>query len=244
MIVDCHAHIGEGVYQTCQPAQLLAGMDASGIERAVVCPIDRNLAVDNAEGNDYVLAAAAQHPDRLIPFATANPWYGAAAVAELQRAIEAGARGLKLHSKLQGFTISDDIVNPLIEVAGEHGLPVFVHSGTMVCAEPLQVAMLARRYPSVNFIMGHSGATDFWNDMIPGITGIANIYLDTSLNNPTSIGSYCEAMGPERLCFGSDFPQNTYPVELEKLQDAVPDEKQRRIVLAETILRLLGEEVG
>jgi len=244
LIVDCHVHIGTGVYQACQPEKLLACMDASGVDRAVVCPVDRNLAVDNAEGNDYVLDAAAKYPDRFIAFATANPWYGARAIEELRRAVQAGARGLKLHSKLQGFTISDDIVNPLIEVAGEHSLPVFVHSGTMVCAEPLQIAMLARRYPSVNFIMGHSGATDFWNDMIPGITDVKNIYLDTSLNNPSSIERYCDTMGPERLCFGTDFPQNTYPVELEKMQDAVPDDRQRQIVLGETILRLLGEEVG
>jgi len=243
MIVDCHTHIGEGVYHSCSPDELLAAMDASEIAQAVVCPVDRCLAVENAEGNDYVLTQAAKHPGRFIPFATANPWYGAKAVAELQRAIAAGARGLKLNSKVQGFTLSDDVVYPLIEVAGEHNLPVFVHTATMVCAEPLQLAMLARRFPAVNFIMGHSGSTDFWNDMIPGITDVKNIYLDTSVNNPSSIGKYCTTMGPDRLCFGTDYPQNTYPIELEKMGDAIPDEQQRQIVLSQTILRLLGEGV-
>ena len=244
MIVDCHAHIGEGVYHSCSAEQLLAAMDASQIGRAVICTIDRCLAVENQEGNDHVLDQAARHPDRFIPFATANPWYGAKGVAELGRAIGQGARGLKLNPKIQGFTISDSVVDPLIEVAGRHGLPVYVHSATMICAEPLQLAMLARRFPSVNFIMGHSGATDFWNDMVPGITHVKNIYLDTSINNPSSIGRYCQIMGPERLCFGTDFPQNSYPIELEKIADAVPDEGQRRVVLGQTILHLLGEEAG
>ncbi len=244
MIIDCHAHLGIGVYHSVKPDQLLAAMDEAGIDRAVICPVDRFIAVENREGNDYVLAESTRHADRFVPFATANPWYGAKAVAELKRAAAEGARGLKLHPKIQGFVISDDLVHPLIEVAAEYGLVVYVHTATMICAEPLQLTMLARRFADVNFIMGHSGTTDFWNDMIVGIGGMPNIFLDTSLNAPSAIARYCQAMGAERLCFCSDFPQNSYAVELEKITDAVPDEQQRQVVLSHTILRLLGEGEG
>ena len=75
-------------------------MDESGVERAVVCPMDRHLAVYNRDGNDLVLSAVKRHPRRLIGLATANPWYGAGAVEEVRRALAEGLTGLKLHPRV------------------------------------------------------------------------------------------------------------------------------------------------
>ncbi len=43
----------------------------------------------------------------------------------------------------------------------EYRVPVYFHTGTMIMAEPFQLRELAGEFPNVNFIMGHSGNTDF-----------------------------------------------------------------------------------
>src|SRR5581483_11821280 len=64
---------------------LLRDMDRSGVQQAVIAPVDRCLAVHNREGNACLLQTAAAHPSRLIPACSVNPWYGEAAKEELKR---------------------------------------------------------------------------------------------------------------------------------------------------------------
>ena len=75
---------------------LLRAMDGSGVEQAIIAPVDRCLAVHNRDGNTFLLQAAVAHPDRLLPACSVNPWYGDAATAELKRALGEGARMLVL----------------------------------------------------------------------------------------------------------------------------------------------------
>ena len=83
-IIDAHCHVGEGFGMRLLPDDLLQAMDANGVERAVICPMDRFIAVENEAGNDYVASLVRVHPDRFIGFATVNPWYGEEGVAELE----------------------------------------------------------------------------------------------------------------------------------------------------------------
>jgi predicted TIM-barrel fold metal-dependent hydrolase len=52
------------------------------------------------------------------------------AVDELKRAFDAGLVGLYLHPGRQGFHLTEAVVDPLIEVCGERGKPVYSHTGT------------------------------------------------------------------------------------------------------------------
>src|SRR5438128_11575006 len=109
LVVDGHCHLGVGHDYQQTEAELLRAMDLYQVDRAVICPVDRCIAVDNRDGNDEMLRAVRAHPDRFYAFATANPWYGPRAIAELRRAIGEGGRGIKLHPPLQGFWLCDDL---------------------------------------------------------------------------------------------------------------------------------------
>ena len=86
------------------------------------------------------------------------------AIEELERARELGARALKLDPALQGLDLLDGSVDPLVAFAVEAGWPVYVRTGTPPHSLPLQVALLASRFPEGRFILGKSGATDFSHD--------------------------------------------------------------------------------
>jgi len=218
----------------------LRQMDANSVDRAVIVPVDRYIAVYNRQGNDLVLGEARKHPDRLWPMVTANPWYGGEAEAEVTRGFEAGAVGLKLHPGLQGFRITDEIVYPLIEVARRHRRTVYFHTGTPVSSMPFQLTELAMRFPDVLFIMGHMGFSDFWNDVADAARAAENIYLETSSHWPSFVTDMVRAVGSRRILYGSDSPMNLMDLEIEKIVRHVDDANDRENILHRTAESLFG----
>ena len=93
---DVHAHLGDdddGTSQTWQ--ELVARMDAHGIDHTNVFTFARDDIPGFAEANDLVLEAARASGGRLVPYARTHP--DPADEAELRRALGLGARGVKLH---------------------------------------------------------------------------------------------------------------------------------------------------
>ncbi len=241
MIIDGHCHLGIGHEYRQTTDELLAEMDRYDVDRAVICPVDRCIAVDNREGNDEMLHAVREHPTRFYAFATANPWYGQRAVDELDRALDAGARGIKLHPPLQGFLLCDELVYPIIGVAERRKVPVFFHTGTPAFAQPMQLAELALRFPNVNFIMGHMGSTDFKLEAVAAGSLSKNIYLDTSWILPELVAHAVATVGADHVVFGSDSPLSTLAIEIHARQATQLDEAARAKVMGDNMLRLLGE---
>jgi predicted TIM-barrel fold metal-dependent hydrolase len=241
-IIDAHCHIGEGRYKHLKASELIVQMDKHGIDKAVVCPVEEHITVYNQEGNDYILQAVKEYPDRLIGFATVNPWYGTRAVEELERAIGEGLRGLKLNSTLQGYFINDELVYPLVEAAQKMDIPVYFHTATPIFSLPLQLADLAGEFPEVRFIMGHSAASDFWIDAAPATRMHDNIYLESSLRSGSAVLQHLvDELGADRLMFGSDTPASTISIELAKIDSLELSPADKEMVLAGTVLRVLGE---
>jgi predicted TIM-barrel fold metal-dependent hydrolase len=239
-LVDAHVRPPAGAPQAVA-ATLLAEMDAAGVDGALVSPAEAEIAVRNRAGNERVLAVARAAPGRLHAYATANPWYGAEAAVELDRALAAGAAAVLLNSALQGFLLLDEIVDPLIAVAREHGVPVYAHTGTPVHALPLQLAELALRFPDVAFVMGHAGRTDFRMDALPALQTAANLYMELS-HEPvqTGIAPLVAAVGAGRLVFASDYPERPLRAAVERLRAAPLDDAARARVGGGTLLELLG----
>lgn len=241
LVVDAHCHVGVGHEYRQSADELLREMDKYGVDRAVICPVDRCIAVDNHEGNELMLASVRAHPSRFYAFATANPWYGTRAVMELRRAIGEGAKGIKLHPPLQGFLLCDDLVYPIMELAEELAVPVFFHTGTPAFAQPMQLAELASHFPKVNLIMGHMGTTDLKADALPAASLAPNIYLDTSWILPGLVTQAVAQVGPDRVIFSSDSPLSELPIELELRAAAQISNDARAKLMGGNILRLLGE---
>lgn len=244
LLIDAHCHVGEGYHYQLRPQDLLAQMDELGIDRAVLVPADRQIAVDNVEGNDFLLRVIERWPDRFWGFATVNPWYGRRAEKELRRALVAGLSGLKLHPVLQGFLLCDPVVHPVVEVAIEMEVPIFFHTGTPINALPLQLAELAQCYPEGCFIMGHLGNPDFWLDVPAAMGQAPNLWGEISPNLPTAVKRVADAGFADRLLFGSDAPLTYLPLEVAKIQHWGLDDGKKAGIMAANLLRLLGKDGG
>lgn len=245
MILDAHVRIGENRDSGLTVERLLATMDEVGIDRALIAPSEGQIAYDNRAGNAATTSAAAASGDRLIAYAVANPWRGADAIEELRWARDNGARALAVDSSLQGFDLMDGLVHPLLAFAEEAGWPVYVRTGSPPGHLPLPLARLARRFPAVNFVMGRSGATDFWIDAAPALRNAPNLYGDTSYAPWDTVLNELARdpeIGAERLVFSTDLPYATARGEVARIVEWPIDADARAAVFGNTMARLLGLE--
>jgi predicted TIM-barrel fold metal-dependent hydrolase len=241
MVVDGHVTIGASRDATLDPADLVRTMDALAIELALISPPEWNLPVRNREGNELAARVAAASGGRLLAYAVATPWLGAEAVEELERAQEGGARALKLDPALQGFDLLDGSVDPLVAFAAAAGWPVYVRTGTPPHSLPLQVALLASRFPQGSFVLGKSGATDFSHDGPAALAFAGNLYADSAhVEWPTAAAAADpEGLG-HRVVLTTDAPFAEPAIELARVTEAPLTPVVRAAVLGGTLSRLLG----
>jgi uncharacterized protein len=233
MIIDAHAHLGPAVgasvratcYPSGAPEDLLAVMDRCGIQRAVVFAahwqssgelVDPNHAV----GNQYVHDAVRKHPDRLIGFARVNPNLGKAALEMLDRCLDDyGMRGIKLHPDWDSFYMANtQAVDPIFSIAARRKVPVLIHAGYPLRAQPLLFLRYAERFPSVSIILAHM-AHRLVADAIAVAERASNIYLESSCQASVFILRAARRVGVRRVLFGSDFPYELPDVEMAKITE-------------------------
>jgi len=208
MIVDCHTHASGGRsfgLSSLSGANLVAAMDRCGIDKALVYTTD-GFFFDFVTCNDELHAFVQEFPGRLVAGPTVNPRYGEAAVAEMRRCrLQLGMKGpLKLHPWLQGFSPLEPYMNPIAEAAIELGMPIMFHDGTPPYSTPLQIAVLAARFPELTVILGHSGLKDLWQEALAAAKRYPNILLCLCGTLPHGIERIVAEIEPQRLLFGTD----------------------------------------
>jgi predicted TIM-barrel fold metal-dependent hydrolase len=204
-LFDAHTHLGQndpdGMKQT--PQELLDGLDRAGALGAFT------FAMHEPDGyppaNDMVLDAAAHSDGRLIPFCRVSPAADDHAVAEARRALDAGARGIKLHPRAEQFTLDHPAVRELAAIAAEHNLPMLVHAGRGIPALGAHMVSLAEEFPSARFILAHAGITDLaWLWQVA--PDHPNLLFDTSWWIGPDLVTLFSLVPPGQIVFASDAP--------------------------------------
>lgn len=235
MIIDAHCQLGASRVQelALTPDELRAAMDEAGVDRA--CCFGFPDALDNA-----AVLAAAGADDRLIPIAFVDP-NAPDAPDTLELLLRRGMRGLRLHPYLHGFKLTMAIVDPLFEVCAQHGVPVLCHGADDVPANnPYQFVAMADRHPRVNLVALYGGFV--WNvgDLAAAAAQRPNLYLECCAYAPGTLKSAVDEAGADKVVFGSGLPNGDQVVTLVRVRRALPAETERRLVLGETMERLLA----
>ncbi len=201
---DAHTHLGEndpdGMSQT--PEQLLETLTAARARGAFVFPMHEPDGYPAA--NDMVIAAAANSGGLLTPFCRVSPNSGDA-LAEAQRALEAGAKGIKLHPRAEQFNLDHPAMDQLAALAHERGLPILIHAGRGIPALGEHVAGLAGRFPNARLILAHAAICD-----LSWIWRVApdhpNLLFDTAWWMPADLKALFALVPPGQILFASDAP--------------------------------------
>lgn len=244
MIVDSHTHVDEApAYGWFDPPEAIVRlMDEARIDKAVVMTY-RDAPEPDERVIEYLAEAVQRYPDRLIGYARMNPRYGDAAVALFDRAIrEYGMRGLKLHPVTYVMHPASEPTLALIRHAASLGVPTLFHCGDEDFTLPLQIAEAARAVPEATIILGHMGGYFHAHDAIRAAQRYPNLILETSaIPYPRMIAAAVEAVGAERVLFGSDGPGCDPSIEVEKVRRAGLTATQEALLFHGNIERLLGD---
>ncbi|OGO50269.1 MAG: hypothetical protein A2148_06405 [Chloroflexi bacterium RBG_16_68_14] len=233
--------------------ELLASMDAAGVDRAVACGFAWGDAGLCRQHNDYLLEAAARSGGRVIAFCTVQP-SDEGARDELKRCAAAGARGLgELRPQYQGYGLIDSGEADLLAWAADaYDLALLFHASEPVghpypgkAGLPLeQLYRFIADFPGATVIAAHWGGGLPFFALMPEVReALARTYFDTAatglLYRLEVYARAVELVGAERILFGSDFPLVSQERALQELREAPIDDEARRLIAGENARRLL-----
>ncbi|MBP1994116.1 amidohydrolase family protein [Paenibacillus eucommiae] len=243
-IIDMHTHMG-AFYGTYLPEAgletMLDTMDREHIAWIISAP--HSALFDPVGGNTEIVAAMAQHPQRIRGYYTVNPHY----LDGLEEDLAAfdrtyGYVGFKLLPDYHKYPLTGDCYRRIYEFANERGLLLLSHTwGHSLYNPPQMIAELAHTYPNVQFLLGHSapGETDY---AIALAKRQPNVYLelcDTGRLNGM-VGKMVREAGSEKVIFGTDFPwYDPHYMLGSVLFSGIADDEMRNI-LHNNAVRLVG----
>ncbi len=229
-------------------AHLLFEMDSCGVGRALFVSAEIENARDN---NDYGARTAAAHAGRLSQLVDADSrWsgdYHRAGAAERLRLLVEKYRPVGVSHYLgpvnDGWLVSSEGL-AFFAVAADHGLVVSLAASAPWHADLREVA---RRFPPLCLLVNHLGGVALgpgggedserrllgYDDVPNLLAKVSGLYYGHPRpweypygDRMALVRRFCDAWGPERLVWGSDFPSNlphvTYRQSLELLRGHAP----------------------
>lgn len=148
-------------------------------------------------------------------------------IAKVKKYFQNGAKGIKMHNGIQGFSADDDGLKEIYNYCSENHIPVTFH-----CGETSRVHMneltdienlipVVRKYPDIPFVLTHLAAGE--PDMVERIAELCpNVLFDISIafsgehcihrihndiwEDNTKASEMFKKIGCDRFAFGSDYP--------------------------------------
>jgi predicted TIM-barrel fold metal-dependent hydrolase len=235
--------------------ELVAEMDASGVDVSVTFSFGWTDAGLIEETNSYVIDTMRRYPKRIYGMAVLQPTSGERAVRELEHCAQAGMIGLgELMPHGQGYKLSDiALLTPVIEVVRQYQLLVLSH-----CSEPIghaypgkgdvslqDIVTFLTAFPDVRFVAAHWGGGLPFYALMPEIQRItANVWYDTAatvyLYRQKIFPVAANLVGADRILFASDYGLLRQRRIIDHIVQSGLDEDAQKKVLGENAQSLLG----
>jgi uncharacterized protein len=236
--------------------ELIAAMDAAGIDQAVLAGWPWQPHDVCVEQNSWTMEVVRRYPTRLRALAAIQPNAGADARRELERCVAGGLVGLgELNADGQRFRLDDANFVALARRAAELNVPLLLHSNEPVGHEypgkghlPLaDIYDFIKAMPNLQLILAHwGGGFPFYELMREVRKAAANVYYDSAasslLYSPQIFRNAIDIVGSNKVLFGSDFPLILYP-KRQTVPDFTPflDEIRGLGLSAEEWAKVMGE---
>jgi len=211
-------------------------MDRIGIERTVISGLMFATGIRVETMNDWVADAIRAHPDRILGYCYLNPNFPEAMADEIERCFDQpGFAGFKLHVSWNGVAYDA----PVYAYAAARRLPILAHTWGDDSVRAL--ARMARHYPAIPFLAGHSGAGDVTINLEEAHR-TPNLFLELTYSGgtPWLVQRLVAEVGADRIVWGSDTILFAASHQVGKVVFADIPEAAQRAILAGNARRLFG----
>jgi predicted TIM-barrel fold metal-dependent hydrolase len=219
------------------------------------------LAVEPTMPNAFVAEHCAAHPE-LIGFVSLNPLKPGTVADDLRTYVASGhMHGVKLHPRLQGFTIEQlPAVIALVEQAAAYRVPIlfdaFPHGSSFFRTQEVRmIHEVAQAVPQADIIMAHCGGIHVLEALMV-VKSNRNVVVDVSFTPFWFAGSsvvsdlafVLRKIGADRILHGSDspevLPQKAIEDTLALCAQCGFGESDREQIFAGNIQRLLARRAA
>jgi len=241
-VIDAHTHLGlDEDGRSLSLAQLLAQLDRADARRACVFPLhDPERKPSYSLPNDRVLGWAAESEGRLLPFCRLDP--AEAPLAEAERCLAIGARGIKLHPRAQDFVFDGPEMDEVFKLAEAASVPILIHAGRGLPPLADGLVEIALRHPGAVLILAHGAICD-QGILTTRLAEHPGVLYDISCFFPLDVIELFARVPAERIVFASDppygLPATTLYMALRVASKAGLDEPTTKAVLGGTMAALL-----
>lgn len=260
-VIDAHAHIYPEKIATAAVQSVgdfyLVGMEGDGRPEALLkatesTPIDHfvvhSVAVKakTVESiNDFIAEQTRIHPE-FIGFAAMHQDFENKE-AEINRAIDMGLRGVKIHPDTQGVNLDDPRLMELYEII-EGRIPIIIHTGDYRYdySHPRRLKNVLRAFPELVVDAAHFGGWSIY-DIALDYLKEENCFMDAS-SSMAFLGDrrtkeLVDIYGTDRIMFGSDFPMWDPTQEYNRFTSLGFTDDELEKLLFKNAERFLGFEV-
>jgi predicted TIM-barrel fold metal-dependent hydrolase len=175
--------------------RLLAFLDESGIDVAVIFPSDSNRVAKTRREvrldstNEAIAGVIRKYPQRFVGLCGHDPlraqWQGP---LELKRRVEQdGFKGMKLYPPYYKFFPNDRDLDPLYRTASDIGAVLTFHTGWTPLerapskyGHPELLDDVAMRFPDLKINMAHAGGMSWWEEAVLVAARHRNMTMDIS----------------------------------------------------------------
>ncbi|MBO3803437.1 MAG: amidohydrolase family protein [Candidatus Brockarchaeota archaeon] len=225
-VIDAHTHVGGSFSLYHIPFGSVEGiveqMDRLGIKK--ICAFSfAGVNSDFALGNDQVMRAVKEWPERIVGYATVNANYPGEWIPELERCRKGGLRGIKIICEYQGATTEGTDFAPLYGYANDNRLIMINHNW----GRPEFLDSLAERYSEACFIIGHCSTR-----YVEVLRRRKNVYQCTCAALMfRDVENLLEAVKAEKIVYGSDMADLDGPFGLAPVLYARIGDEEKRMIL-------------
>jgi len=218
----------------------LAEMKRLSISKALVRTVPADLDRDVPGSNERLFAACAEH-EGLVPCPVLLPAGGGDVPAEedqVDTLIRRGSGAADLRPNTDLWSLAAWASGKLFGALAERRVPVLCDEGAFGVEA---VAEVAERYQAIPFVIIHAGYQS-QRKLLPLMETFDNVHL--SIGNRFTLHGGIEQtvarLGPERLLFGSGFPDADVMPAITMLMYAEIDDDAKQLVGAGNLERLIG----
>lgn len=227
---------------------LLKRMEEERVALSVVLPV----VTKPANGTDVNRFAREVMRPGLISFGGLHPDCDHVQ-EEVEKLRDMGMAGIKFHPPFQMVKLDAEKYDPMWRHINRLGFPVLIHCGSARVKGPYDLypdgaERIIRLLPDVPVILAHMGG----RSMDPGTETLLyrfpeNVYIDTAMSaerqEKSDFERMVEAMGPERVVFGSDFPYGTQKAAIAFIKNSCFSEAEKAMILGKNAERILRDTI-